>query len=113
MFSLEYDSLDVGIEYRGRELGVMKFEGGGIVKAMGESYVEAEVEMNGLEIVHDVFSLLMDLARGFVPFDTVSKVDGKLGLFFFKIPIKSRVSCEVLVSTKNQSVVHQDCYPEV
>ncbi|CAM8960168.1 hypothetical protein QQ045_003645 [Rhodiola kirilowii] len=111
VFSLDYDALDVSVGYRGKELGVVKSDGG-FVRARASSYVNATVDMNGLEIVHDVFFLLEDLARGVIPFDTVSRVEGKLGLFFFKLPIKARVSCEVLISTKNQTVVHQDCYPE-
>uniref|UniRef100_A0A7N0TAX4 Late embryogenesis abundant protein LEA-2 subgroup domain-containing protein n=1 Tax=Kalanchoe fedtschenkoi TaxID=63787 RepID=A0A7N0TAX4_KALFE len=111
VFSLDYRSLDVSVGYRGRDLGVVKSDGG-LVRARASSYVDATVDLDGLEIVHDVFFLLEDLARGFIPFDTVSRVEGKLGLFFFNLPIKAKVSCEVLVSTKNQTVVHQDCYPE-
>ncbi|KAJ6698810.1 LATE EMBRYOGENESIS ABUNDANT (LEA) HYDROXYPROLINE-RICH GLYCOPROTEIN FAMILY [Salix purpurea] len=54
-----------------------------------------------------------DLARGVILFDTNTQVEGDLGLLLFKIPINGRVSCQVLVNTNNQTVEHQDCYPQV
>ncbi|KAJ9167801.1 hypothetical protein P3X46_019394 [Hevea brasiliensis] len=110
-FSLDYSSLDVSVGYRGRELGLVRSQGGKI-RARGYSYVNAFLDLNGLEIIHDVFYLIEDLARGVIPFDTSTKVHGELGLLFFKIPIKARVSCEVYVNTDNQTIVRQDCYPE-
>ncbi|XP_050364540.1 uncharacterized protein LOC126783166 [Argentina anserina] len=110
-FSLDYDSLRVRVGYRGRELGFVS-SAGGRVRARGASYVNATLVVDGLEVIHDVFYLLEDLARGVIPFDTNSEVDGTVGLFFFDIPIKGRASCEVYVSTNNQTVVRQDCYPE-
>ncbi|KAF2303899.1 hypothetical protein GH714_024242 [Hevea brasiliensis] len=86
---------------------------GGKIRARGSSYVNALLDLNGLEIIHDVFYLIEDLARGVIPFDTSTKVHGELGLLFFKIPIKARVSCEVYVNTDNQTIVRQDCYPEL
>ncbi|XP_062010614.1 uncharacterized protein LOC133727003 isoform X1 [Rosa rugosa] len=110
-FSLDYDSLVVKIGYRGRELGFVS-SAGGRVRARGSSYVNATLVLDGLEVIHDVFYLLEDLARGVIPFDTDTEVDGTVGLFVFKIPIKGRASCEVYVNTNNQTVVRQDCYPE-
>lgn len=81
------------------------------MKARGSSYINATLDLDGIEVLHDVFYLLEDLARGSIPLDTVSEVRGKLGLFFFEIPLKARVSCEVYVNTNNQTIVHQDCYP--
>lgn len=86
-FSLDYDSLLVKVGYRGRELGFVSSDGGR-VRARGSSYVNATLLLDGLEVIHDVFYLLEDLAKGVIPFDTDTDVDGTVGLFFFKIPIK-------------------------
>ncbi|CAK7334944.1 unnamed protein product [Dovyalis caffra] len=110
-FSLDYDSLGVSVGYRGRELGFVNSKGGKI-RARRSSYVNATLDLNGLEVIHDVFYLIQDLARGVIPFDTETQVKGDLGLLFFKIPIKGRVSCQVFVNTNNQTIEHQDCYPE-
>ncbi|XWS26870.1 hypothetical protein CRYUN_Cryun26dG0067300 [Craigia yunnanensis] len=108
-FSLDYEKLVVSIGYRGREFGVVSSEGGH-VRARGSSYVNATLDLNGFEVVHDVIYLIADLAEGVIPFDTNTKVDGVLGLFLFKIPLKAKISCEVYVNTNNQTIVHQDCY---
>lgn len=82
---------------------------GGRVKARGSSYVNATLDLNGLEVIHDVIYLIEDFAKGVIPFDTDSQVEGRLGLFLFEIPLKAKVSCEVYVNTKNQTIVRQDC----
>ncbi|KAL3586271.1 hypothetical protein D5086_013138 [Populus alba] len=87
-FSLDYDSLVVSVGYRGRELGFVNSKGGKI-RARRSSYVDARLDLNGLE------------------------VKGDLGLLLFKIPINGRVSCQVFVNTNNQTVEHQDCYPQI
>lgn len=86
-FSLDYDSLDVSVGYRGRELGLVHSQGGKL-RARGSSYVNATLDLNGLQVIHDVFYLIEDLARGIIPFDTNTKANGELGLLFFKLPIK-------------------------
>ena len=91
LFSLDYDSLNVSVGYRGRELGFVESEGG-TVKGRGASYVGATLVVDGLEVLHDFFYLIEDVAAGSVPFDTVSSVRGDLGLFFFKIPIQVSLS---------------------
>ncbi|KAB2618538.1 hypothetical protein D8674_014407 [Pyrus ussuriensis x Pyrus communis] len=108
-FSLNYDSLKVTVGYRARELGVVSSDGGR-VRARASSYVNATLVIDGLQVLHDVFYLLEDLAKGVIPFDTDTEVDGSLGLLFFRIPIKARASCEVYVGTTNQTVVREDCY---
>lgn len=110
-FSLDYDYIGVSVGYRGRRLGFVSSEGGR-VSARGSSYVNATLDLNGLEVVHDVFYLLADLGKGIIPFDTETEVEGSVGIFLIKFPIKARVSCEVLVNTNNQTIEHQDCYPE-
>ncbi|KAK7291459.1 hypothetical protein RIF29_06623 [Crotalaria pallida] len=110
-FSLSYDSLAVSVAYRNRELGLVT-SGGGRVKARGSSYIDATLIVDGFEVIYDAFYLIEDLARGVIPFDTETRIEGSLGLFFFNIPLKATVSCEVHVNIKNQTIVHQDCYPE-
>ncbi|CAN0900144.1 hypothetical protein LINGRAHAP2_LOCUS20673 [Linum grandiflorum] len=109
-YSLDYDYLWVSIGYRGRQIGVVRSEGG-TVKARGSSYVNATLDFDGLEFFEDAFYLIGDLAKGVVLFDTTTTLDGHLGLLFFEIPIEGKVSCEVYVSTNNQTVVRQNCYP--
>lgn len=86
-FSLDYDSLLVSVGYRGRELGLVRSEGGK-VRARGSSYVDATLVLDGLEVIHDVIYLIEDLSKGIIPFDTVTQVKGDLGVLFFEIPIK-------------------------
>ncbi|MED6185383.1 hypothetical protein PIB30_056555 [Stylosanthes scabra] len=110
-FSVDYDRLFISIGYRGRQLGLVDATGGKI-KARASSYVDATVVVNGFEVIYDAFYLLEDLAKGVIPFDTQTRVEGKLGLFFFDVPLKATVSCEVYVNVKNQTIARQDCYPE-
>ncbi|GLT61464.1 hypothetical protein SLA2020_341680 [Shorea laevis] len=109
-FSLYYDRLVVSVGYRGRELGLVSSEGGR-VRARATSYINTTLDLDGLEVIEDAIYLIEDWARGVIPFDTDTQVKGLLGLFFFKIPLKAKVSCEVYVNTNNQTIVHQDCYP--
>ncbi|CAN8232347.1 unnamed protein product [Cochlearia groenlandica] len=111
-FSLDYESLVVSIGYRGRELGLVK-SNGGHVSARDSSYVEATLDLDGLEIVHDVVYLIGDLAKGVVAFDTIAQVKGDLGVLLFDIPIQGKVSCEVFVNVNNQKISHQDCHRKV
>lgn len=108
---MDYRRLDVAVGYRGKMLGRVT-SGGGRVRAFGSSYVDAALELNGVEVLAEAAFLLEDLAKGSVPFDTLTEVEGQLGLWFFRFPLKAKVSCEVLVNTKNQTIVRQSCYPE-
>ncbi|KAI9128968.1 hypothetical protein K1719_000451 [Acacia pycnantha] len=65
-----------------------------------------------VKVIHDVFYLLEDLAKGVIPFDTETRVEGNLRLLFLNFPLKAMVSCLVYVDTNNQTVMRQDCYPE-
>lgn len=83
------------------------------MKARGSSYVDAVLTVDGFEVLHDIFYFIEDVAKGSLPFDTVSTIEGRLGVFsFLKIPIKAKVSCEVYVNPSNQTVKRQNCYPE-
>ncbi|KAI3855072.1 hypothetical protein MKX03_018466 [Papaver bracteatum] len=111
VYSLDYDSLIISIGYRGKKLGFVRSDEGHL-RPRSSSYVKAQLRLDGIEVLHDVFYLLEDLAKGYIPFDTVTEIQGRLGLFFFQVPIKGKMSCEVNVSTSNQTVVRQNCYPE-
>ncbi|WJX30037.1 hypothetical protein P8452_18618 [Trifolium repens] len=111
-FSLTYDSLDVSVGYRNRQLGLISSVGGGRIRARGSDYVDVVLSVDGFEVIYDAFYLIQDIAKGVIPFDTHTRVDGKLGLLFFDVPLKATVSCEVYVNITKQTVVRQDCYPE-
>lgn len=87
-FSLTYDTLAVSVGYRGRQLGFVTGGGGGRIRARGSSYVDATLTIDGFEVIYDAFYLLEDIAKGVIPFDTDTRVEGKLGLFFFTVPLK-------------------------
>ncbi|KAM7254553.1 hypothetical protein ACFE04_003933 [Oxalis oulophora] len=89
VYSLDYKGVDVAIGYRGKRLGHVKSHKGH-VRALGSSYVDAELDFNGVKILTDVVQLLEDLAKGTVPFDTVAVINGQLGLLFFHIPLRVR-----------------------
>ena len=57
--------------------------------------MNAMFDLNGLEVIHDVFYLLEDLAKGVIPFDTDTQVNGVLGLFFFKFEGKCLVTDKI------------------
>ncbi|XP_043702688.1 uncharacterized protein LOC122652876 [Telopea speciosissima] len=109
-FSLDYRSVVIAIAYRGRQLGYVTSHGGHL-RARGSSYVDATLQLQGIE-VYDVFHLLKDYARGRIPFETLSQVRGQLGLFFFDFPLQTKLSCEVIVDTDNQKIFRQNCYAE-
>ncbi|KAE9588197.1 hypothetical protein Lal_00002814 [Lupinus albus] len=110
-FSVSYDSLAVSVGYRNRDIGFVS-SGGGEIMARGSSYVDATLIVDGFEVIYDAFYLIEDLAKGVIPFDTNTRFEGNLGLFFFNVPLKATVSCEVYVNINNQTIAHQDCYPE-
>ncbi|KAG8379931.1 hypothetical protein BUALT_Bualt07G0141000 [Buddleja alternifolia] len=111
-YSIDYDSLLVSIGYRGKNLGFVT-SGGGHIKARASSYVNATLQLDGQEVLSDVILLLEDLAKGAITFDTVSGINGTLGVVFFDLPLKTKISCEVIVNTRNQTISRQSCYPEV
>ncbi|CAA0834627.1 Late embryogenesis abundant (LEA) hydroxyproline-rich glycoprotein family [Striga hermonthica] len=110
-YSIDYESLKVSIGYRGRKLGFMTSDGGR-VRARRSSYINATLALDGAEVLSDAIPLLEDLARGSITFDTESKITGKLGIFSFDLPLKARIWCEVIVNTHNQTITHQNCYPD-
>ncbi|KAF2323343.1 hypothetical protein GH714_034787 [Hevea brasiliensis] len=89
--------IDVSLKYRGKRLGKVR-SGQGHVRALASSYVDAEMEFNGVRILSDVVYLLQDLARGRVPLDTATVFTGKLGFWFFEFPLKDASSIAMKVS---------------
>ncbi|XP_073124105.1 uncharacterized protein [Henckelia pumila] len=110
-YSVDYDWVNVTIGYRGQNLGNATSEGGK-VKARSSSYVNATLDLDAVEILSDVVTLVKDVAEGEITFDTESKIGGKLKLFFFDLPLKATISCEVVADTSNQTISSQNCYPE-
>lgn len=107
-FSVVYDSIDVSLGYRGREIGTVSSAGGGRIRARGSDYIDVVLSIDAFEVIYDTFYLIEDMVKGVIVFDTVSKVDGKLGF----LPLKATVSCEVFVNIYQQTIVRQNCYPK-
>ncbi|XP_028775889.1 uncharacterized protein LOC114732719 [Neltuma alba] len=109
VYSMTYKSLDVAVGYRGKKLGHVKSQHGH-VRAKGSSYVDARLEFTGIRVLSDVVFFLEDLAKGAVPFDTSTEVEGSLGLLFFGFPMEAKLLCEVLINTANQAIERQRCH---
>ncbi|XP_027344082.1 uncharacterized protein LOC113856463 [Abrus precatorius] len=108
VYSLDFGAVNVAVAYRGKMLGHVTAKHGH-VRPRGYSYVDADVEFSGISVVPEMVLLLEDLAKGIVPFDTISQIRGQLALLFLHFPMKAKLSCEVLVSTRNQTIVRQHC----
>ncbi|KAG2729175.1 hypothetical protein I3843_01G230600 [Carya illinoinensis] len=111
VYSIDYKMIDVAVGYRGKKLGHVRSHRGH-VRARGSSYVDALLDFDGVELMSDAVYLLKDLAKGRVPFDTRTEIEGQLGLFFIQVPLSAKVSCEVLVNTINQTIARQNCVAE-
>ena len=92
LYSMNYRSLHVAIEYRGKELGNVTSEEGH-VRARGSSLVDASLELNGVAVLSDVIFVLEDLAKGTIPIDTVTEVRGSMGFLFFQLPLRVSLLC--------------------
>ncbi|KAJ8535960.1 hypothetical protein K7X08_034361 [Anisodus acutangulus] len=110
-YSVNFRSVLISIGYRGKQLGYVVSDYGRI-KARASSYVNATLELNDVSFFSDIIPVIEDLARGSITFDTVSQIGGELGLVLFDIPVKGKVSCEIVVDTRNETITHQNCYPE-
>nr|GMC77542.1 transmembrane protein 106C [Ipomoea batatas] len=111
-YSVDYNALIVSVAYRRKRLGYVTSEEGHL-KARASSYINATLQLKGVEIITDVLPLIEDVARGSVTFDTVTEISGQLGLFLLDLPLQGKVSCEIVVDTKNETISHQNCYPEI
>ncbi|XP_073274367.1 uncharacterized protein [Primulina huaijiensis] len=110
-YSIRYDSSAVSIGYRGKKLGDVTSDGGNIA-ARASSYVNATLQLEQVEIMSDMILLLEDLAKGEIMFDTETQIRGKLRVFFFDLPLKTKISCEIVVDTRNETIYRQSCSPE-
>ncbi|XP_059303299.1 uncharacterized protein LOC132055472 [Lycium ferocissimum] len=110
-YSVNFKSVVISIAYRGKQLGHVISDYGRI-KARASSYINATLELTDVCLITDIIPLIEDLARGSITFDTVTQIGGELGLVLFNIPIKGKVSCEIVVDTRNETISHQNCYPE-
>ncbi|KAG6535098.1 hypothetical protein ZIOFF_000052 [Zingiber officinale] len=86
-FALNYRSIVVSLGYRGRQLGFVTF-GGGHIRARGVTYVHAKLKLDGIRVLSDAIYLIQDIARGSLPLDTVTEVEGRMRLFFFDVPVE-------------------------
>ncbi|XP_014500808.1 uncharacterized protein LOC106761752 [Vigna radiata var. radiata] len=111
VYFMDLGAVNVAVAYRGKMLGHVRSREVH-VRARGSSHVDADVEFAGITVLPELVLLLEDVAKGIVPFDTVSHTGGQFGLFFFHFPIKAKVSCEVLVSIVNQTIIRQHCLHE-
>jgi LEA14-like dessication related protein len=109
-FSIDYSYLNSTVLYRGRRLGSVTSQGGH-VRARGVSYVQADLNLDAVRIIDDVFYLIEDIASGTIPFETETHIVGDVHLFFLNVPVQGKISCSVGVNPQTQSIVKQDCYP--
>lgn len=107
-FNVWYDSVNVGLGYRGQMIGVFESEGGRLA-ARQTVYLNSTLELYGTEVSNDVGNFLEDLARKELPLDTVAEFSGGIRLLYAKFSLKKAVSCEVVVNPDNQTVLSQDC----
>jgi LEA14-like dessication related protein len=91
VYSMDYRALEVAVGYRGKNLGHVRSEQGH-VRARGSSYVDAELDFDGVELLADLVHFLADLAKGTVPFDTVTTIEAQMGLLFFHVPLLVKLS---------------------
>ncbi|KAJ0697831.1 hypothetical protein HanLR1_Chr10g0373421 [Helianthus annuus] len=83
----------------------------GKVKAFGTSYIDATLVLDGAGVVSQAVFFIEDLLRGEIPLTAVSEIRGGLGIVLFDLPIKAKLSCEVVMNTRNQTIERQDCCP--
>nr|GEZ21840.1 late embryogenesis abundant protein, LEA-14 [Tanacetum cinerariifolium] len=110
VYSLNYKSLNVSVEYRGEQLGFVTSDNGS-VRAFGTSFIDATLVLDGAEVISEVVFLIADLVKGSIPFTTTSEIKGSLGVVLFNVPISAKLSCEVVMNAYNQTIERQDCYP--
>lgn len=86
VYSMDYTMIDVTVGYRGKKLGHVRSHRGH-VRSRGSSFVDAQLDFDGVELMSDAVYLLKDLAKGRVPFETRTEIKGQLGLLFIQVPL--------------------------
>ncbi|KAI4381930.1 hypothetical protein MLD38_007947 [Melastoma candidum] len=109
LYTMDYRTVDVAIRYRGTVLGHVKSNDGHL-RPLGTSDVNADVEVDGTKVLKDVVFLLEDLLKGSILLDTVMTIHGRLGVLLFDFPFKAKISCELIVNTRNRTVDCGDCH---
>jgi len=111
--SVDYEPAVTSIAYRGRLLGFAT-SGKTSVDSRGVSYVEATLRFNEIRVMQDVvYYFNDDLEKGILPLDTTTEIDGTVQILLLSVPVKGKISCSIHVNMKNQTVVHEDCYPVI
>ncbi|KAJ7565531.1 hypothetical protein O6H91_02G064200 [Diphasiastrum complanatum] len=83
LFGINYDLLTVHIMYRGHEIAVVNSTGGRI-PARSIAHSTATMNLQGLQVLHDIPFLLIDMADNRLPLDTLTIFAGTVEIFFFK-----------------------------
>jgi len=104
-----YDHVKVGIAYRGEKIGRVTSERSAYIPPRGTAYVDATLDVHGIQVLADVLYLLEDIARGHIPLQTVTDFDGYIRLFSLKVPLQAIMSCEIVVDTNEQTILRKDC----
>lgn len=104
-----YDHVKVGIAYRGEKIGRVTSEKSAYIPPRGTKYVDATLDVHGIQVLTDVIYLLEDIARGHIPLQTVTDFDGHIRLLSLKVPLQAIMSCEIDVDTNEQTILRQDC----
>eukprot|EP00252_Welwitschia_mirabilis_P025613 TRINITY_DN8087_c0_g1_i1.p1 TRINITY_DN8087_c0_g1~~TRINITY_DN8087_c0_g1_i1.p1 ORF type:complete len:228 (-),score=6.75 TRINITY_DN8087_c0_g1_i1:345-1028(-) len=102
-----YNHVMVNISYRGENIGSVRSESG-YIGPRATAYVEADVNLTDIDLA-DVLYFLEDIAKGSIPFTSLTYFDGYIRILGFSVPLKATVNCEVLVDTQDHSVSNQDC----
>lgn len=61
------------------------------MRARGVSYVRADLNLDAVRIIDDVFYLIEDIASGTIPFETETEIVGDVHLFFLDVPVRVNV----------------------
>lgn len=61
------------------------------MRARGVSYVQADLNLDAIQIIDDVFYLIGDIARGLIPLETETEIVGDVHLFFLDVPVQVTV----------------------
>ncbi|CAN1163142.1 hypothetical protein LINPERPRIM_LOCUS32506, partial [Linum perenne] len=104
VYAAELRKTDVEAMYRGETIGVVRSMKGSVIRAYTTSYLEAEMNLNRIGVIANELLLIRDLKTVEAPFGMVVEVAGKFGFLCFRFPLKARISCEVMLKTREGKV---------
>eukprot|EP01018_Ginkgo_biloba_P016647 Gb_10353 [translate_table: standard] len=87
-FGIGYKHVKVGIVYRGEKIGSV-WSQSGYVPPRRTAYVDATLDINGIEVLNDVFHILADIARRQLPLRTVTEIEGRIRVLSVNVPLKT------------------------